>query len=185
MELTSLKGRLLVATPDMLDPNFFRAVVLLLEHGGHGSLGVVLNRPTGASVATPWPEWAELVAPPARLFRGGPVEPGTVIGLARRAGDAQPESWSPVMQDIGVIDLRADPRESRDRLLQLRIFSGYAGWAAAQLEAEFSVGGWLVTDAEPEDPFTPAPDALWHRALNRPPHGPSWIAGHRPLRPSN
>lgn len=185
MKLTSLKGRLLVATPDMADPNFFRTVVLLLEHGEQGSLGLVLNRPTSSGVGAPLPRWANLASPPAFFFRGGPVEPGAVIGLARRAGGGQLEPWSPVLQDVGVVDLRADPRDSGDVLQQLRVFNGYAGWAAAQLEGELTAGGWLVTDAEPADPFTPTPDALWHAAVNRTPHGPSWMAGHRAPRASN
>jgi len=172
--------------PDLRDPNFFRTVVLLLEHGDQGSLGLVLNRPTGADIGEALPNWAKLTSAPACFYRGGPVEPSAVIGLARRArGGPEPERWAPVLQDVGVVDLRSDPRGSIDVLEHLRVFNGYAGWGAAQLEGELTAGGWLVTDAEPDDPFTAAPDALWHSALHRPPNAPSWIVGHRAPRISN
>ena len=182
MDFTSLKGRLLVATPDMADPNFLGTVVLLLEHGPQGGLGLVLNRPTTTPLRTPLPRWSSLASAPATIFRGGPVEPTAVIGLAR--AEAMPEDrWSPVLPGLGVVDLRGEPG---DGVIQaLRVFSGYAGWGAAQVEGELSAGGWLVTDAEPGDAFSASPDALWHLALRRPPHGPSWLAGHRPPAVSN
>lgn len=173
-----------MATPDLADPNFFRTVVLLLEHGEEGSLGLVLNRPTRAAVAATLPQWADLTASPARFFRGGPVQPEAVIGLARSAAAGPPDAWAPVLDDVGVIDLRADPQQAPPLLQEVRVFSGYAGWGASQLEAELTAGGWLVTDAQPTDPFTPSPDALWDQAQRRPPRGPAWMANH-PLPPSN
>ena len=177
MEFTSLKGRLLVATPDMADPNFFGTVVLLVEHGPAGSLGLVLNRPSQLSLARALPHWRGAASAPATIFRGGPVEPAAVIALGWRSGPAD-EQWSPVLGEVGVVNLREGP--SAVAMRGLRVFSGYAGWGGAQLEGELSAGGWLVTDAEPEDAFTPAPDALWHRALRRRPHAPGWLAGHGP-----
>jgi len=179
VQITSLQGRLLVATPDLADPNFFRTVILLLEHGEEGSLGVALNRPTRASAVGTLPDWAELISPPARFFSGGPMEPTAVIGLARR-GDVVPlDSWSSVFEDVGVVDLRTPPPRTSGLLRNVRVFSGYAGWGASQLEAELVGGGWLVTTAEAADLFTSSPDSLWERALRRRPWGPSWIAGHR------
>ena len=178
MEITSLKGRLLVATSDMIDPNFFRTVVLLLEHGPQGSLGLVLNRPIAVGLRETLPRWSEFASSPAEFFRGGPVDPSAVIGLAQAEG-LSGEHWSPLLDDVGVVDLRTDPGDSRGAISGLRIFRGYSGWAAAQLEGELSAGGWLVTESAPDDVFTKAPDALWHRALRRRPSGPNWIAMHR------
>ena len=184
MNFSSLKGRLLVATSDMVDPNFFRTVVLLLEHGSQGSLGLVLNRPTAMPLRAPLPRWSAFASAPAEFFRGGPVDPSAVIGLVRAQG-LPDERWSPLLDDVGVVDLRSDPAEPAGAIQDLRIFRGYAGWAATQLEGELSAGGWFVTESSPTDAFTRAPDALWHRAIRRRPHGPNWIAGHRAPRPSN
>jgi len=81
----STAGQLLIAEPLLGDPNFERTVVLMIEHTADGALGVVLNRPTDVEVASVLDGWAELAAPPAVVYRGGPVEPNGVLALARRA----------------------------------------------------------------------------------------------------
>ncbi|MDQ3932616.1 MAG: YqgE/AlgH family protein, partial [Actinomycetota bacterium] len=72
---TSLTGRLIVATPPLVDPNFRRGVVLLLHHDGDGALGVVLNRPSEVAVAVTLQDWDQLAAQPPVVFVGGPMEP--------------------------------------------------------------------------------------------------------------
>ncbi len=79
-------GRLLVATPQLLDPHFDHTVVLLLDHDDDGTLGVVLNRPTGVGVVTVLSEWSDLVDGPPVLFEGGPVSPDAALALAGLAG---------------------------------------------------------------------------------------------------
>ena len=79
----SLRGRLLVATPPLVDPNFDRTVVLMLEHGDDGALGIVLNRPSETVLDDVLPEWYAFASLPAVLFAGGPVAPDAVIALAR------------------------------------------------------------------------------------------------------
>ncbi|HSM43715.1 MAG TPA: YqgE/AlgH family protein, partial [Acidimicrobiia bacterium] len=71
--MDSLAGNLLVATPILIDPNFYRTVILLLQHDEDGCVGVVLNRPTEEPVAEHLPEWAEHVPEPYTVFYGGPV----------------------------------------------------------------------------------------------------------------
>lgn len=81
-EVSSLTGRLLVATPVLADPNFDRAVVLLLDHDGEGSLGVVLNRPTPVDVSDILEPWAALAGEPGVVFQGGPVSLDAALGVA-------------------------------------------------------------------------------------------------------
>jgi len=83
---TPLTGRLVVATPLLVDPNFRRAVVLILDHDEEGSLGVVVNRPTTVDVATVLEPWAELTAAPGVIFQGGPVALDSALGLAAITG---------------------------------------------------------------------------------------------------
>lgn len=160
------RGRLLVATPPLVDPNFDRTVVLLLEHGDEGSVGVVLNRPTEARVEDVLPEWRVLASPPAVLFVGGPVSPAGLIALARGGGPTV-EGWIPVLGGIGTVDLGRDPLDLGVPIDDLRVFAGYAGWGPGQLDAELAQHAWFVVDALPSDPFGPDPDRLWQDVLRR------------------
>jgi putative transcriptional regulator len=167
-----LKGRLLVATPLLEDPNFDRAVVWLLEHGDEGALGVVLNRPSELPVADPLPGWAELAGRLPVVFVGGPVSANAVIGLARMDARAPVLDgvWESVDGPVGVLDLAADPALVAPAVGTLRCFAGYAGWSPGQLEAEIDDGAWFVVDADPGDPFTDQPGRLWRSVLARQPN---------------
>jgi putative transcriptional regulator len=162
-----LKGRLLVATPALGDANFDRTVVLLLEHGDEGALGVVLNRPSVTDVDGPLPEWGALAARPPVFFVGGPVQPNAIIGLARVRSDELPDGWSPVLGPLGVIDLSRDPADVGPAVEEVRLFAGYAGWEAGQLEGEIEAGAWFVVDADMHDALSPEPDELWRAVLRR------------------
>ncbi len=166
--LRTLRGRLLVASPSLGDANFFRAVVLMLEHQG-GTLGLVLNRPSSISIARAAPDWAELAGHPGMVFRGGPVEPNSAIALARCDPDAPLESGlvSPLHDDVGIVDLSRAPAEFDGRVSGIRIFSGYAGWSEGQLEGEIEAGGWLVLERGAFDPLARDTASLWARGLYR------------------
>ncbi len=161
-----LKGRLLVATPNLGDPNFERTVVLILEHGEEGALGVVLNRPSDLDLAEPLPEWARAAAHPPVIFIGGPVAPSAAVCLARVIRGAA-EGWEPVLGQLGTLDLDSDPDETIAALDEIRVFAGYAGWGPGQLEGEIEAGGWFVVDADAADPLSPAPEDLWSAVLRR------------------
>jgi putative transcriptional regulator len=171
----SCKGKLLVATPPLADPNFDRTVVYMLEHTGDGAVGVVLNRPSpGAApeVATRWEDW---LSPPATLFDGGPVETDALIALARLTGPAE-GAWSQVLGDLGSVDLGHDPALVADRVDQLRIFRGYSGWGPYQLDNELNEGAWMVLPAEQGDVFHAEPGDLWRIVLRRQGGRLAWVA---------
>ena len=163
-EFTSLAGRLLVAMPGMLDPNFSRTVVLMVEHSQEGAVGLVLNRPTQADLLDHLPGWWSAAVNPRVVFVGGPVGEGGGIGLARGAGSAPLEGWPEVL-GVRAVDLESEPEP--DSGLEARVFTGYSGWGPGQLESELSSNGWFVVDALPEDVFTPAPEQLWEEVLHR------------------
>lgn len=167
-EMASLRGQLLVATPVIGDGNFDRTVVLLLEHHDEGALGLVLNRPTEVDVVDPLPEWNGLAAQPSVVFVGGPVEQNAAIGLARATSPVPADGWSPVLDDIGTFDLSQNPTElTVTGIEQVRVYAGYAGWSAGQLEAEMAADAWIVVDARPDDVLCDDPLLLWSRVLRR------------------
>jgi putative transcriptional regulator len=167
MSTDDLTGRLLVAAPTLKDPNFDRAVVLVLDHDDDGSLGVVLNRPTDLEVADVLPTWADLAAAPDVVFQGGPVAVDSALGVAVVPGDGEPLGWRQVAGRLGLVDLDAPPELLAAELGGLRIFAGYAGWSEGQLEGELGEGSWYVVDAEPGDAFTTDPEELWRSVLRR------------------
>lgn len=162
-----LTGRLLIAGPPIMDPNFTRTVVLVCEHGDSGALGLVINRVTDIPLADHLPSWLDAVAPPPLVFAGGPVAPQVAVGLAHFAPDATPGSFTAILPGIGLIDLSAGP-PAPGALRRIRVFAGYAGWSAGQLEAELAEpGAWFVADARPDDPFTEEPGGLRRAVLRR------------------
>jgi putative transcriptional regulator len=167
--MASTRGRLLVATPLLGDPNFERTVILVIEHTEEGALGVVLNRPSPLRVEQALDDWAEHAAAPAVVFIGGPVATGSVIALARRRGDLPEEAWSEVLPRIGVLDIGHDAALLATALDGVRIFTGYAGWGASQLEGEIDEGAWWAVEALAGDALTTAPEALWRTVLERQP----------------
>lgn len=163
----SLTGRLLVALPVLEDPNFERAVVLLLDHDEDGALGVVLNRASDVSLHEALTEWSQLAAQPAVVFGGGPVEPTAVVGLGRTVPGAADPEWEERLGPLRLVDLSTGPPDGE--VEQVRVFAGYAGWGPGQLEAEIEQGAWVSVPAMPEDVFTGDPVGLWPRVLDRQP----------------
>ncbi|MBQ0987525.1 YqgE/AlgH family protein [Streptomyces sp. F63] len=181
-EVSSLTGRLLVATPALADPNFDRAVVLLLDHDEEGSLGVVLNRPTPVDVVDILENWAGLAGEPGVVFQGGPVSLDSALGVAVVPGEGGsaagggPLGWRRVHGAIGLVDLETPPELLAAAVGSLRIFAGYAGWGPGQLEEELAEGAWYVVESEPGDVSSPAPERLWRSVLRRQRSGLAMVA---------
>lgn len=163
-------GSLLVAAPGLLDPNFHRTVVYVIEHQPHGSLGVVLNRPSDVPVRDVLPSWAALSAQPSSVFVGGPVEGETALCLAAvRTGQdpAAVDGLVSVSGPVALVDLDGDPGVLGPRLRGLRVFAGYSGWDSRQLAAEVGRGDWIVVPALPDDVLTGRDEGLWGHVLRR------------------
>ena len=164
-----LSGHLLIAGTSLLDPNFRRAVVLIGHHDDGGAVGVVLNRETEVEVAVAVPPLAGLVEPGECLFIGGPVSSQSAVVVA---DFEHPEHAEVVAFDsVGFLPDETDA-ESLGGLRRARVFAGYAGWGAGQLEAELEEGSWITERALASDVFTEDPDALWADVLRR--KGPSY-----------
>ncbi|MFN8077270.1 MAG: YqgE/AlgH family protein [Kineosporiaceae bacterium] len=166
--MSGLAGRLLVAAPTLEDPSFRRSVVLVLDHGDTGALGVVVNRPLDVDVDAVLPVWQPHVTAPGRLFQGGPVQLDSALGLVAVPGDGEePAGVKRILGSIGLVDLDTPPELIRGGVAGVRIFAGYAGWSPGQLEGEVAEGSWFVVDCEPRDPFSATPSRLWSEVLRR------------------
>jgi putative transcriptional regulator len=153
----SLNGKLLIASPSM--PDYFnRTVILMIEHSEEGAFGLVLNRPSGTTVGEASPELAELIGDEHVLHIGGPVQPNAVTAIGEHPEPA--DAMKLVVGTVGMVDLDSPPELSR-----MRVFAGYAGWGAGQLEGELEQEAWIVEDAHPDDPF--GDENLWAGVLAR------------------
>jgi len=177
-------GRLLVATPALVDPNFERTVVLLLDVDENGALGVVLNRPSPVPVGEILGAWSDLVAEPDVLFQGGPVSADSALAVATLPPGAEedPVGFRRLFDHTGIVDLDAPSELFGSALTGLRIFAGYAGWGSNQLEAEIEEGSWYVLPSVASDPFGD-PSGLWARVLRRQPGELAWVST-RPADPT-
>jgi putative transcriptional regulator len=180
-------GRLLVAAPALVDPNFNHSVVLLLDHDADGTLGVVLNRPSPVPVRDILADWSELAAEPPVLFHGGPVSTDSALAVATLppgADDAEePVGWRRLFDRTGIVDLDAPTELLAPAVSDLRVFAGYAGWGAEQLETELQEGSWYVVPSLPSDMYSTDPGSLWKRVLRRQPDELAWVST-RPLDPT-
>lgn len=173
---TSLGGQLLVATPKLLDPNFSRTVVLLLDHDEDGALGVVLNRPSEIPVVAVLPDWTSAVSEPSQLYTGGPVSPQAAVAVGVRPDRAELAGFRRTSGDLGLVDLDADPEEFVSQIVGMRVFAGYSGWGSDQLEAEIAEGSWYVVGALSGDVLHPDPENLWRLVLRRQPGELAYVA---------
>ncbi len=170
-------GRLLVATPSLVDPNFAHTVVLLLDHDDEGSLGVILNRPSAIAVASVLPDWARSVDPPEVLFEGGPVstDAALAVALVPEAG-GEPIGFRRLFGRTGIVDLDTPTEVLAPAITRMRVFAGYAGWGGGQLQGEIEEGSWYVLDSTAHDVFDGRPTALWSSVLRRQPGSLAWVS---------
>ena len=168
-DVAPASGRMLIASHDLSDPNFSQTVILLVEHDEGGSMGVVVNRPTSVSVQEALPQFEDLGDYDGRLFFGGPVEVGSLVILFRSS--ETPEGAKQVLGDIHVSSNAAILEKLSEQGLgysHLRLYAGYAGWHAGQLDMEIAGGGWHVVAGEAGLVFDDRPADLWPRLVPPP-----------------
>src|SRR5918999_2457385 len=160
--MDSLRGHLLIAGSGLWDPNFRRTVVLIGHHDEDGAVGVVLNQPLETTVEEAAPPLSPLVPPGETLFQGGPVQPEAAVVLA----DFEDPGRAGVLalDSIGFLPEESDA-DSLGGLRRARVFAGYAGWGAGQLEAEMEEESWHATPAAGGEVLTPDPERLWRRVV--------------------
>ncbi len=162
--MSTLAGQLLIANAPLFDPNFRRTVVLIGHHDEEGAVGVVLNRTLDITVREAVPPLGAMVEPEELLHLGGPVQPESVVVVADFADPSRAEILA--LGSIGFLPPETD-EDVLTAIRRARVFAGYSGWGAGQLEAELAEDSWLVEPAVPEDVFHPDPARLWQDVLQR------------------
>jgi putative transcriptional regulator len=158
----------LVAVPQLGDPNFTRGVVLVLEHGDEGSMGLVINRTSNllldAFCASQNMQFKGDGSAP--IFQGGPVQTDRafILHVSEHRGPETEQVLGSMHLSYSLESLRlladAPPR-------QLRVFLGYAGWGPGQLATEVTAGAWLLCPPSEGLVFDSQPDQVWERALRQ------------------
>lgn len=159
-------GTILVAARSLRDPNFAESVVVLIAYAEDGAAGLVVNRRTALTLDRALPRFPGPKGPPALAFLGGPVDVSRTWALLRLS--AERRDAPRIMDDVYLLN----SRESLTGALasgagpdRFRVYLGYAGWGAGQLEREVRAGAWRVRAPEPDVVFDASPDTLWRRQI--------------------
>jgi putative transcriptional regulator len=162
------KGKFLVASRRLIDPSFQETVVLLIEYGMQGAMGLVINRPSQVKLATVFPDINELKQRKDTVYLGGPVAVNRVLMLI--GSPKTPQGSIPVIPDVYL----SSSLEELERLIKntgnnerFRIFAGYSGWAPSQLDIERTRGDWHVLKADAEMIFAQNPSEIWPELIHR------------------
>jgi len=156
------RGKFLIASRKLIDPNFSETVVLLIDYGSHGAMGVIINRPTRIRLSEVLTDIKGLKERPDILYIGGPVQRDRLMLMVASAH--RPEEAHTILEDvyIGVkpetiqeMIKRSDPRE------RFRAYAGYAGWSPGQLDREITQGDWHILRADPVTIFDKEASKIW------------------------
>jgi putative transcriptional regulator len=168
----SLRGHCLVAAKSLRDPNFHKTVVLLLEHSDEGATGLIVNRPSSLKVSHALSAHFDLPEMDDVVFDGGPVEPMALLML-HNADVYQDTESSPVpgLYIGGSVEtfkeVLVNSSTGGTDHPHFRIFMGYSGWGAGQLEGEISRGDWLVYPGCCDLLFRADPDDVYDIVLQK------------------
>jgi len=160
---------LLVAAPGYGEPDFSKTVLLLKRHARGGTLGVVLNRPSTTRVDELFPGSRPLTGLAAKVYDGGPADPGQVVFLVRIKTYA-PRNALPVFANIYLAhdrQLLSDILRHPVPLLGLRVFRGHARWDRGELETAIARGEWYLVEADADTLFLDDPETLWQRLVEQ------------------
>jgi len=166
-----LAGRLLVATPELGDPNFSHTVIYMVEHDERGAMGLVVNRPLAKGPIADLLKGLHAESEEAQgeiiIHYGGPVQPdkGFVLHSDDYISDSTlvGSSGIAVTTQVEIVQAIARGKGPKKNIFML----GYAGWAPGQLEAEIEEGGWFSIPLDQGLIFEGDPATKWERALAR------------------
>lgn len=159
----SYKGKILISTPDVSGDIFSRSVLLMIDHNENGAFGLILNK-KNTEISR---NMQGIFGFPVEVYEGGPVENNKIFFIVK--GNPVPEHFEEINQDYYITEdvekIVAEIVEGRLSLSNVKIFSGYSGWAAQQLESEIHRKMWTVVDVYNLDYTTPNDQGLWKNIM--------------------
>ena len=162
------RGVYLVASRNLLDPNFTQTVILLIEYNSQGAVGLIINRETDVRLRKVLPEMEMLQRSKDTVFIGGPVGVDQLLILVR--ADSIPKDAYRIMDELYVLSslevLEHMLKQDGEDVI-FRAYAGYAGWAPGQLDSEVARGDWYVAAADLETVFSQEPESLWQQLIER------------------
>lgn len=169
--MSSLQGKLLVATRHLKDPNFFRTVVLMLENSDESSMGLVINRPSSLSLDAAFSQAKKSTLCTDSIHSGGPVETTALFILHNcshmSAGEEAVSEGIYLTGSNDTFEDLIDPTGGCTDECRFRVYCGYAGWGEGQLEDEIDRGDWMVLPAESSMVFIDDPFDVWDNCMDR------------------
>jgi putative transcriptional regulator len=161
-------GKLLVSSRDLTDPNFAESVVLLVKYNQQGTVGLMINHRTRVPISRTIQNLDAGKHGSDPTYIGGPVEMTAVFGLFRSR--KRPDEGTSVLSEVYLVSSKALLEKTLAAISgpsDLRLYLGYCGWAAGQLENEVRRGGWWIFDANAGVVFDPDPRSVWSRLIVR------------------
>lgn len=161
-------GKLLVSSRDLSDPSFAESVVLLIQDDNQGAVGLMINRRTKAPISRIGQDLNAAKHGSDPIYIGGPVQMSVVLGLLR--SDKKPDEAASVLSDVYLISGKAPLEKTLAASAgpaDMRLYLGYCGWAAGQLQNEVRLGGWWIFDGNAALVFDADPDSVWSRLIAR------------------
>jgi putative transcriptional regulator len=157
-----LKGKVLIASPQLMDPNFAKSVVLIVQHDENGAMGLIINRALDTTVQDAWTQVSSVPYPNEDpLYQGGPCEgPLLVLHNDEERGQVEVLSGIFLSSDADAVKALVDGATE-----PMKFFVGYAGWSPMQLESELTEGAWAVAAVDPAHILS-TPAELWQTLIN-------------------
>jgi putative AlgH/UPF0301 family transcriptional regulator len=159
-------GKLLVSSRGLADPNFVESVVLVIQYDQQGTVGLTINRRTRAPISRVFQDLNTAKDRSDPIYIGGPVEMTAVFGLFRSR--KKPDGSASVLSEVYLLSSKAALEKALATSSgpgDFRLYLGYCGWAAGQLENELRRGGWWIVDGKAGLVFDPDPGSVWSRLI--------------------
>jgi len=162
------KGKFLVASANIGDPRFSESVILLIDYGIRGAFGLIINRPTEIKLSRVFTDMEGLKQRKDTLYVGGPVGNDQMFLLVH--SDGQPEGSSRIFKNVyisGSKTLLKHIVDKPDMERKFRVYIGYAGWSAQQLDQEVARGDWYILSADAGIIFDKEASEIWPQLFRR------------------
>ncbi len=167
----SLRSHFLISATHLRDTNFYKSVILLIEHNKDGAMGVIINRPLNLKVHSALEKHFDIPESKQCIYSGGPVEPAALLVMHNEDSLADDVtnilSGANVGTHESIFDRIADSIRNPEDPFRFRLYAGYSGWSKGQLEGEIERGDWYRLPGDASYVFCDDPYEVWEELLRK------------------